>query len=96
MFYLRILHVKHQGISVFAAREGHCKLSEVRRRSEVEKKGVELRSHFEKRVSRLPKPNAGKSSVGVVQAGLPQQELSAWSQHRCPALQASHRSDPKR
>lgn len=64
VFYLRILHIKHRGISVFVAREGHCKLSELRRSSEVENKRVLLRSDSEERVSRLPKPTAGESSVG--------------------------------
>lgn len=79
--------MKHQGISVFVAREGHCKLSELRRRSEVGGGGrAEVRLW---RVNRLPTPIASKSSVGVIQGELTEQELSAWSECQCLVQQAS-------
>lgn len=41
----------------------------------------------------MPTPTASKSSVGVIQGELTQQELSAWSQGHCPGHQSSWRSE---
>ena len=90
MFCLRILHMRHQGISVFVAREGHCRLSELRRRSEGAE-GSHLRSDSEARV--------GCQNLVLVEAvwGDPDPvstaEPSAWSPRQCPVLWAGPRSE---
>lgn len=65
------------------------------RGSEVEKKGIEMRSDSEERGSRLPKLSASKNSVGAIQAALTQQALSTWSQCQCPVPQAICRTEDR-